>query len=176
MKPYSFHPGSFSPADGQWKDIEKRSETFGLVKFRAKRRRAKKEYVAQKRKDAIRLFGIQLETIERFNHEYGISNTFRLTPNIRGIHGIPLLYAAVEITAGLQIVEKLLSLGGDPRKPPERDSLATCTPLELAKKQYDRCEIKAREASKSSNPGASASAEKSAQAKRLLDLLEAAKH
>jgi hypothetical protein len=117
----------------------------------------------------------QLETVERFNREYCHSNSSRLTSNARGIYGIPLLYASVRIMADEALIQKILSLGGDPRKPPGRGSRAECTPLELARRQYDRCKVKARDAWGSKSGFQQASAQKSAQAKRLLDVLEAAK-
>ena len=166
---------SSSSSEWHWKDIEYRSEGFGMIGVRAKRRIAQIEYVVNKRQEILDMLKIQLETVERFNREYRHSNPSRLTSNVRGIYGVPLLYACVEIMADEALVQKMLSLGGDPRKPPGRGSRAQCTPLELARSLYDRCKAKERDA-RGSNPGMQqASAQKSAKAKRLVDILEAAR-
>ena len=167
--------GASSLSEFHWKDIENRREGFGIIRVRAKRRSAHIEYVQNKRQEILDMLKIQLETVERFNREYLRSNSPRLTSNIRGVYGVSLLYASVEIMADEALVQKILSLGGDPRKPPGRGSRVQYTPLELARILYDRCKAKERDARGSNLGIQQASAQKSANAKRLVDMLEAAR-
>jgi hypothetical protein len=169
--------GSSSSSEGHRGTIEKRLENFGVLGISVKRRSSDKDYVGTKRQEILNRLETQLESIERFNDEYCNDETpARLTSNVRGIHGISLLYASIEIMADQKLVQRMLSLGCDPRQSPSPGSRARCSPLDLARKHYDRCKKKARDAWESGKPGArQASAQKSAEAKRLLEMLEAAK-
>ena len=138
-----------------------------------KHRSADVEYVNKKRHEILNLLKTQVETMTRFNEEYHCSESSRLTSNVRGINGITLLYAAVEIMADPDLIQTILTLGGNPSKP---SGQPPCTPLELAQKRYERCKAKEKDISASSKPGIQqAAAQKTAQAKRLLEILENAR-
>ena len=165
--------GSSSSSDKEWKDVEKRSEALGIIKFRVKRRSVDREYVATKRQEVLDLLKTQVETVERFNREYRCSGSSWLSSDVRGIDGITLLYAAVELMADSHLVRKILALGGDPRKPSPSRPPSCDTPLELARMRYQRCRSKETDASASGNTNiVKAARETSARAKQLLDVLE----
>ena len=120
---------------------------------------ADREYFVNKRLEILNMINSQLDSIERFNSEY---DSKKLTPNARGLNGISLLYASIEVMADEQLVKKLIALGADPRKPREN------SPLDLARKQFNRCLAKERDAREEFRM---ACIQKTAQAQRLLDLL-----
>jgi len=160
------------PSHGSSVEISKRLDSLGLMIVNAKRRSADIEYFATKRQEIVDILKTQIDTMERFNHEYSYTKAAKLTSNVRGIHGIPLLYAAIEVMADRPLIQKLLRLGADPNKQPQHSS--HCTPLELVKKQYERCQAKAKDAQARGKlaAAAQAQAQKTAEAKSLLDMLE----
>lgn len=114
----------------------------------------------------------QIETIERFNQEYSHALKTTLSSNVRGINGIPFLYAAIEVMAGKSLIKRILQMGADPR---QRSQLPSrCTPLELALRQHDRCRIKAQGARDSGRgPGfLQAQDQKCDEAEAVLDVLQ----
>lgn len=158
----------FSPSDGTWHTLEHPLEDFGTLGLCAKRKSASKDFVVTKRREVLELIKTQLEMIERFNSEYCSGNdSMKLTPNILGLNGTSLLYAAVEVMADLELIRKMISLGADPKKPRDK------SPLELARKQYESCKGKERDACQSGKQIRQACAQKKSEVKRLLDALEA---
>ena len=116
----------------------------------------------------------QIEVIERFNKESsallssfkncGSTDTtanIKLTANVRGLNNVPLLYAAVEIMADKSVLERMLRSGADPRRGQGKDG----SPINLARKQYERCREKERDSQ------SHAQSLRSAEAKTLLDML-----
>jgi len=161
------------PPDGSWHTMEHKLEGIGTIGFIAKRKRASKQCVVNKRREILEMLKTQLETIERFNGQYcsNPSASVKLTPNIRGLHGTSLLYASIGVNADEQLIQKMVSLGADPRKRHNDRS-----PLDLARDQYERCKNKEKDASESSNQQVrQACAQKSSEAKRLLNILEGAR-
>ena len=157
-------------------DISKRLDSVGTIGIATKRRSAEIEYVTIKKQEIMDLMKTQIETIERFNHEFGTTISAKLTSNVRGINGIPLLYAAIELMADKSLIERILRMGGDPRRQNDKPG-SYCTPLELAMKQYDRCQAKAKDArEKGKSPHIiHAQNQRCAEAKSLLDMLKLAR-
>lgn len=134
--------------------------------MRMKRKAADNSYCGRKREEILTMIKEQIETVERFNSEYCNTNSSpKLTPNLRGLYGISLLYASVEIMADERLIQKMVAMGANPWGTREH------SPVDLARNQYRRCMAKER----NSNQGHRlASANKTAQAKRVLDALQAA--
>ena len=169
---------SSSPSEGIWKDIEKRSDGFGIIGLCTKRRSADKEYFATKRQEIRGMIKTQLETIDRFNEEFcsGANNMrYKLTPNVRGLFGIPLLTACVEIMADLPLIEKMISLGANPRELPGSKAKVRMSALALARKQRDKVQAKARGAAEHGEQARKAFADKIREAENLVNLLETAR-
>ncbi len=132
-----------------------------------KRKSADNFYCERKRQEILSNIKSTLESIERFNSEYCSTNlSSKWTPNLTGLYGISVLYASVEVMAGDQLIQKMVSMCANPWGTREY------SPLDLARKQYNRCMAKERNADQAHR---SASANKTAEAKRVLDVLEAAK-
>jgi len=147
------------PKDGSWIDITKRVESVGVICISAKHRSADKEYITIKKQEILGSLKTQIELIERFNQEStsiststsssslslpsssssstNISAT-KLTANVRGLNGTPLLYAAIELMANKSLLQRMLRMGADPR----RGQGKVGSPIDLAQKQYDRCREK----------------------------------
>ena len=145
------------PKDGSWIDITKRVESVGVICISAKHRSADKEYITIKKQEILGSLKTQIELIERFNQEStsistsssslslpsssSSSNTnsaTKLTANVRGLNGTPLLYAAIELMANKSLLQRMLRMGADPR----RGQGKVGSPIDLAQKQYDRCREK----------------------------------
>ena len=106
--------------------------------------------------------------MERFNSEHcGPNFSLKLTPNLSGLYGISLLHASVEVMPDDQLIQKMVSMGANPWGTREH------SPLDLARNQYNRCLSKQRRADRANRL---AFANKTDEAKRVLDVLEAAKY
>lgn len=140
------------PKDGSWIDITKRVESVGVICISAKHRSAEKEYITLKKQEILGSLKTQIELIERFNQESTSTSslslpsssnnknntTTKLTANVRGLNGTPLLYAAIELMANKSLLQRILRMGADPR----RGQGKVGSPIDLAQKQYDRCREK----------------------------------
>lgn len=160
------------PSDGSWVGISNRLESVGTINISAKRKSADIEYITAKKQEIEYLMKTQIETIERFNQDYSHALKTTLSSNVRGINGIPFLYAAIEIMAGKSLIKRILQMGADPRLRPQLAS--RCTPLELALRQFDRCRIKAQGARDSGRGSGflQAQDQKCEEAKAVLDVLQ----
>jgi len=170
-----------SPSDGSWVDISKRLESVGTIGIAAKRRSPDIEYFNIKKQEIVNSMKTQIETIERFNNEFGRAISARLTSNVRGINGILLLYAAIGLMPDKSLIERILLTGGDPRRQNKNNKHdSCCTPLELALSQYKRCQGKAKDLrEKGRSPHIiqhiHAQDQRCAEAKSLLDMLKLAR-
>ncbi|VEU33780.1 unnamed protein product [Pseudo-nitzschia multistriata] len=156
------------PSDGSWFEISKRLEGVGTIALHVQRRTADIEYITLKRQEIEATIKTQIETVERFNEEYSRSLQTKITSNVRGIHGISLLYAAIEAASEPRLIDRILSTGADPRQRSQQGS-----PLELAQRLYDRCLSKARDARTMGRPHEYlvAQDQQRARAKAVLDAL-----
>jgi len=167
------------PKDGSWSvDITKRVESVGVICIVAKHRSAERDYITIKKKEIIDSLKTQIETIERFNQEQSssssMSSSLSLTSNVRGLHGTPLLYAAIELMAPTSLLQRILRLGADPKRSERGSKDVVGTPIDLAKKRYDRCREKENDLrNKYGTLPALIEAQSQicAEAKRLLDML-----
>lgn len=133
-----------------------------------KRKAADSLYCERKRQEILSMIKSNLESIERFNSEHcGPNFSLKLTPNLSGLYGISLLHASVEVMAGDQLIQKMVSMGANPWGTREY------SPLDLARNQYNRCLTKQQNADSANRL---AFANKTDEAKRVLDVLEAVKY
>jgi len=107
----------------------------GYVAITAKKRKANKVYIRDKKKDVLKKLHQQLAQIERFNQDPKVPHGAKLTGNIFGIDGKSILHAAVQLVDDEVLVEKLLTLGADPRS---SGHLGIGSPLRLAQKHYNQ--------------------------------------
>jgi len=107
----------------------------GYVTITAKKRKADKGYIRDKQKDIIKKFHQLLAQIERFNQDPKIPSGTRLTGNIFGIDGKSILHAAIQLADDIELVEKILKLGADPKC---SGNLEIGTPLTLAQNNFYR--------------------------------------
>jgi hypothetical protein len=161
------------PKDGSWSvDITSRVESVGVICIVAKHRSAERDYITIKKKEIIDSLKTQIENIERFNQEQ--SSSLKLTSNVRGLNGTPLLYAAIELMAPTSLLHRILRLGADPKRSERGSKDVVGTPIDLARKRYDRCRTKESDLrNKYGTPPAMIEAQSQlcAEAKSLLDML-----
>ena len=161
----------FSPSDGSLINVSKRLDSVGSIRISVRRRSADIEYFKSKKKKIESTLSSLIGTIERLNQVHQSELRTVLTSNVRGISGITLLHAAVELMTDQSLIDRLLRLGADPRRRPTM--FQSCS-LDLAQRQYDRCREKAKTALNDGRPRASVKAQdrKCIKAKRLLDMLQ----
>lgn len=107
------------PSDTSWIDVSDclvpQSLAFASsIKISARKCNVDRDYVMAKREEAIYTLKGQIENIEKFNQDPKIPQGVALSANVRGIGGVSLLHAALQLSEDSAPVEKLLSLGADP--------------------------------------------------------------
>jgi hypothetical protein len=155
-------------SNGQWGVVNKTLPNVGAIELAARRLPADKNYVLRKKEEVIRGLNKQVESIQTFNEDPQLPAYATMTANLRGIGGVSLLHAAIELVDTLPLVERLLALGADPQA-----ASAIGTPREIAQKLYQRSLDKLEDAKSTGKPASviDAHSERCAKAKQVLDIL-----
>lgn len=161
-----------SPPNGQWALARKTLLSVGTLEISTRRRPADRSYVERKKGEAIKGLKNYVGMIEQYNEDTELPAYASMSANVKGIGGISLLHAAVELV-DTNLVKRLLALGADGQV---KSSSTTESPIELARKVQQRTEEKLQDAKKTGKPQTAIDGylEKSMKAKKVLDLLVAA--
>ncbi|KAG7349696.1 hypothetical protein IV203_012293 [Nitzschia inconspicua] len=156
-------------SNDNWLSYTKSVPGLGSVEISAKRHRADKPYIMQKKEESIRGLKKKIETIEMFNKDINLPTSAKLSANVRGIGGISLLHAAIELVETTRLIEQLLHLKADPQA-----SSTMGTPMEVANRLIKRSEKKLEEAQRNGKPKEviEAHRERCLQAWKIWELLE----
>jgi hypothetical protein len=159
----------FSSNSG-WMSYKKDIHGIGSVEITAKRYSAEKSYILQKKEESMRGLEKQIETIENYNKDTNLPVCAKMSANVRGIGGISLLHAAIELVDTDKIISKLLHLNANLFA--ESETLGT--PMELANKFYERSQLKLEEAKREGKASEviEAHRKRHLQAWRIRDLLQ----
>jgi hypothetical protein len=143
----------------------------GKLEITCRRRPADKNYVLRKKEEAVKELIRQVEMIKQFNHDPQLPAYASMTANVKGFGGISLLHAAVELVS-TNLVKRLLALDADVEAGSTMGS-----PIEMAQRLHQRAEEKYEDAKKTNKQKAAIDAyhDQSTKAKKILDLLQAAK-
>jgi len=158
----------FSSNSG-WMSYKKDIPGVGSVDITAKRYSAEKSYILQKKEESLRGLEKQIETIENYNKDTNLPVCAKMSANVRGIGGISLLHAAIELVDTDKIISKLLHLNANLFA-----ESAMGTPMELANKLYERSQLKLEEAKREGKASEviEAHRKRHLQAWRIRDLLQ----
>jgi hypothetical protein len=104
--------------DRPWIDVSEcvepnSSERASIVRVSARKSKVDRDYIEATRKDAISALKSQIGFIEKFNQDP--HHGCQLSANVRGIGGLSLLHAALQLSEDSALVEKLLEHGADPK-------------------------------------------------------------
>jgi hypothetical protein len=162
------------PSDQSWIDASSCLDLDGSafkssIKISARKRKVDRDYVSAKKEEAIRALRSQVDCIERFNQDPNIPQRATLSANVRGIGGISLLHAALQLSNDSALVERLLSLGADPKA----ESIAG-TPLTFAEDLVLRARSKLETTKRSGAPPPTVAARETrlAQAEKIFRIME----
>lgn len=130
------------PSDQSWIDASDcveptSSECASSIKISASKSNVGREYIEVKKNEAIRALKNQVGHIETFNKDP--HHDFKLSADVRGIGGLSLLHAALQLSDDTSLIERLLKLGAD-TKAESREG----TPLTFAKKLLERAHSKVK--------------------------------
>jgi hypothetical protein len=158
--------------DGQWTSIVNTLENVGQIEIEARRLSCDAKYIHGKKKEVITALDKLIDKIKEFNASPRFHLDARLTGNVKGIGGLSLLHAAVELFDCESLVEKLLELQADPTAPSQSHG----TPIDIANRHYQRSREKesCQRGQRASSHVIDKYVEVSKKAKRMLDLLNSA--
>ena len=168
---FSFEELEKNAAANAWIAMRKDLPNVGTLEITTRRRPADKNYVLRKKEETIKKLGRQVEMLEQFNGDAQLPAYSSMTGNVKGFGGISLLHAAIELVS-TNLVKRLLVLDADVEA-----SSTLGSPIEMAKKLYQRAEEKYEDAQRTNKPFSAVEAyhQRCMAAKKVLDLLLAAK-
>jgi hypothetical protein len=116
-----------------WVTKSKTLSDVGSIEISARRQRADTSFILQKERESILGLTRQVDSVRKFNEDADLPAYATMSGNVKGIGGVSLLHAAIQLVDTADLINKLLYLNADPHA-----QSIVGTPLEVAEKSFAR--------------------------------------